>query len=160
MNANYDLWAQNFSHVGDNNGHKFVKDGPRDYIMYGSGRVYVEKMYGLVRLEARHDWIEYFIDKLTIGKVYDKVTINCVLNSDESDDITFAILPKDTAASILKKRWDLDNFPKPRDLQGFPKQVYTLMTDAPEFTSRIWELPSLKKALWGSVGKDENGTFG
>ncbi|KAJ3275360.1 hypothetical protein HDV01_000652 [Terramyces sp. JEL0728] len=157
MNANYDLWAQHFAHVGDNDGHKFVKDGPRDYIMYGSGRIYVEKVYGLIRLEPRHDWIEYFMDKLSIGKVYDKVTINCVLNSEESDDITFAILPRDSASSILKKRWDLDNFPKPRDLPGFPKQVYTLLTDAPEFTNLIWGLPSVKKALWGSVGKDENG---
>jgi hypothetical protein len=46
------------------------------------------------------------------------------LNDEESDGIVFAILPRLKAASITNNRWDLDNFAKPKDYPGFPKEVF------------------------------------
>ncbi|KAI8893813.1 hypothetical protein BC833DRAFT_624524 [Globomyces pollinis-pini] len=154
--ANISVWKENFAHVG-NEDHKLVKDGPRDYIYYGSGRIYVQTCYALLRLVARHDPIQYIFDYFAGKDLYDRVTIDVLITETVCDSIVFALLPRKTATNVLKTRWDLDNFPKPRDMTGFPKEHYTMLTDCPEFTNVLWASPKVKKAFWKSLGLDEQG---
>ena len=61
----------------------------------------------------------------------DRVTINVALDKDDSSDpIIFGILPRKRASAILKERWDLDNFTKPKDYPGFPKDDFVRKSNA------------------------------
>ncbi|KAJ3304070.1 Coiled-coil domain-containing protein 47 [Kappamyces sp. JEL0829] len=151
------VWKENFSHVGDDSGHKMVRDGPKDYIIYGSGRLYVKNVYGFLSFFPRHDLVVQAYNLFMGVTVSDRVQINFVLNEDESDPAVVAIVPRAKATAMTKQRWDLDNFPRPRELAAFPKDDYVLLTDNAEFAANLWAIPSVKKAVWGSFGLDENG---
>jgi hypothetical protein len=50
MRGTLSLWEKNFAQVGDEMGHKLMKDGPSDYIFYASGRRYVRHVYGFIEV--------------------------------------------------------------------------------------------------------------
>ncbi|KAL2917839.1 Coiled-coil domain-containing protein 47 [Polyrhizophydium stewartii] len=157
MHLTLGSWDAQFAHIGSNEGHKLIRDGPRDYIFYASGRLYVAHVYGNVRLVARHDFVQRSIDFLAGKDQYDRVSLKATLNDKIADPFIFAILPRKNADSIIKNRWDLRDFPKARDLPGFPKSEYTLLTDAPEFAAMVWDDPKFRKAIFASLGLDESG---
>lgn len=74
-----------------------------------------------------------------------------------ADPFVFAILPSKTAKATIKDRWDLDHFPRERPLSGFPKDVYTLVTDAPEFAKQVWDEPLVRKFITNALLPDEKG---
>ncbi|KAK5672146.1 Coiled-coil domain-containing protein 47 [Batrachochytrium dendrobatidis] len=157
MKGTFELWQMQFSHIGSNDGHKLIMDGPRDFIFYASGRTFVKHVYGYVHLVARHDLVQWLIDYYLGNDQYDKVTLTFTFNDKVADPFTFAILPKATGDSIKANRWDLNNFPKVRDLPGFPKSHYMIMTDAPEFAVAVWDDPAIRATIFKSIGLDENG---
>lgn len=159
LESHLPVWKENFFVVGDENGKALVKDGPRDYIMYGSGRIHCRNAYAMIHLAPRQDAMQSFSDYVLGNKSGDKVTVTVALNDGESDGICFAILPRKKASAFVKERWDLDNFPKPKDYPGFPKQDYLLLTDSIEFSNAIWALPNFKSAIWGSLGLEEDGSL-
>jgi hypothetical protein len=143
--------------VGDK-GKKLIVDGPRDYIFYASGREYIQHMYGFLALKPRHDLIGQLFDYVLGTTSYDKVTLDVTLNAEETDSFVFGIVPRSKASHITKNRWDLDQFTKPRDVQGIPKEDYVLLTENHEVTGPIVALDSCRKALLKSLGYDEQGT--
>ena len=66
-------WEPQFAHIGSNEGHKLIRDGPRDYIFYASGRLYVQHVYAFIRLVARHDLVQWGLDYIQKRNLYDKV---------------------------------------------------------------------------------------
>lgn len=44
------IWTLQFAQIGDGQGHKLVKDGPRDYVLYATGRKYVAHAYGFLHV--------------------------------------------------------------------------------------------------------------
>ncbi|KAJ3296185.1 Coiled-coil domain-containing protein 47 [Borealophlyctis nickersoniae] len=154
--ATLPVWERNFSLIGDS-GHSLIRDGPRDFLIYFSGRVHVKSIHGVLHLAARTDIIQRVVDLLKPKGACDKLTIRATLNKEESDPIIFAILPTSSAPEVVKERWDLNDFAIKRDLAGFPKQYYSLYTDSPEFAGILWDDANFKKAIWSSLGLDEQG---
>eukprot|EP00842_Homolaphlyctis_polyrhiza_P004823 jgi/Hompol1/5341/HPOL_001236-RA len=149
-----DTWEAHFAHIGSNEGHKLIRDGPQDYIFYASGREYVKHVYGYLCFVARHDIFQWVMDFAQAKNKCDKVTLKFTLQDNIADQFLLAILPKYNVDSILKSRWDLANFPKARDFPGFPKDELSLLTDAPEFAALLWQDPYIRKTLLKSVGRD------
>ncbi len=121
------VWQENFHHIGDDLGHKLVRDGPRDFIIYASGRLHCQKVYGFINLYPRHDMISQIFDMASAAPARDRVHINVFLNEDEIDPVVFAILPRSKVASISKQRWDINNFPKAKEFPLFPKEVVNII---------------------------------
>ena len=44
------IWTLQFAQLGDGQGHKLIKDGPRDYVLYATGRKYVSHVYGFLHV--------------------------------------------------------------------------------------------------------------
>jgi hypothetical protein len=73
LKCHLDTWNDNFSLVGDDRGFKLCEDGPRDYIMYGSGRLHCKYIYGMIHLAPRHDLIQWMIEYLSGRNLQDRV---------------------------------------------------------------------------------------
>ncbi|KAI8918008.1 hypothetical protein BC831DRAFT_516334 [Entophlyctis helioformis] len=157
MRMTLPVWEANFAHVGSNEGHKLIRDGPRDYIFYASGRNYVKHVYGFVRLVSRQDPIQWLIDYAQKKDLYDKVTLKVTFDDKVADPFVLSILPFRTNNKIVKSRWDLNNFTKPRDLPGMPKDEYQLATDAPEFSNALWKNEKIRAMLFKSLGLSATG---
>ncbi|KAJ3044248.1 hypothetical protein HK097_001548 [Rhizophlyctis rosea] len=151
-----DIWEQNFAHTGADKA-KLVRDGPRDYIFFASGRAHVLDMYTFIHTAARLDPIQYLYDYINPQEKKDRLTYYIRLHKEESDPIVFAIIPKDNVQKFTKDRWDLTEFPKKQTLPNFPHSHYTVLTDAPEFTTQLWEDPEIRKAIFASIGLDAEG---
>ena len=72
---------------------------------------------------------------------------SATFNDDETDSIVFAILERAKATEVVKSRWDLDNFPKPKEYPGFPKEKFVLLTDSGEFSEKLVQYESLIETL-------------
>jgi hypothetical protein len=68
--------------------------------------------------------------------VSDKLHISCVLPLDSGDEFVLAILPRFASAGIAKKRWDLDQFTRPKQLAGLTDRL-VLLTEAGEFADAL-----------------------
>ncbi|KAI9197408.1 uncharacterized protein BJ171DRAFT_520205 [Polychytrium aggregatum] len=160
--ATLPVWEKNFAQVGSGNGARLQYDGPSDYVLYATGRVHCRSIYGKVELKPRHDVLATalrFIMNRTgqTEQLYDNVTINVRLNTEESSNFIFTILEKSFADENLKQRWDLDTIPtKVKNLVGFPKE-YVLLTDAPEFATLVWSDPQFQQAIYAGLGLDKSG---
>ena len=53
MRVGLPLWEQQFALVGDDAGHKLIKDSPRDYIFYATGRRHVVNVYGFLEVSFK-----------------------------------------------------------------------------------------------------------
>ncbi|KAI8799832.1 hypothetical protein BJ742DRAFT_686727, partial [Cladochytrium replicatum] len=151
------IWSSNFAAMGNPDA-KVIKDSPRDYVFYATGRMYVKYLYGYLRvILPRHDLLQSIIEYVWPIE-HDELVYKIALNDNESDDFVFAIVRKDKYKEISKERWDLETFGKPRtDLPNFPHQYYTLVTDAPEFATQVVSEPRIIKALWAAVGLNDRG---
>ncbi|KAI8812250.1 hypothetical protein BJ742DRAFT_735926 [Cladochytrium replicatum] len=150
------IWSSNFAAMGNPDA-KVIKDSPRDYVFYATGRMYVKYLYGYLRFKPRHDLLQSIIEYVWPIE-HDELVYKIALNDNESDDFVFAIVRKDKYKEISKERWDLETFGKPRtDLPNFPHQYYTLVTDAPEFATQVVSEPRIIKALWAAVGLNDRG---
>jgi hypothetical protein len=156
VQANSSSFEKEFAEIGSK-GKKLIYDGPKDYIFYATGREHVQFLYGFLTLKPRHDLIGQLFEYLFGPVSYDKVTMEVTMNPSETDSIVFGILPKSSASKMTKERWDLDQFAKSRDVAGFPKSDYVLLTENHEVTGPLVQLESFKKALWNSLGLDQNG---
>lgn len=157
MEANVNVYEEQFYKLGSDQGFKLITDGPRDFVFFATGRIHCESLYAQIKCRSRHDYIMQTIDEYQNIPTHDRVTITVNLNDLEVDPICFAILARKDSKRILNERWDLDNFSKQCSLQNFPKDVYQVQSDAPEFIAKLWQTTSLKKALWKSIGLTETG---
>ncbi|KAI9014936.1 hypothetical protein BC832DRAFT_528230 [Gaertneriomyces semiglobifer] len=149
MRVTLPIWEHNFSHVGDDKGHKLLRDGPRDFLLYASGRVHVTSLYGFLHLKARYDVYQRLTDLIWSNNSYDKLTLTFTLKSSESHPFVFAVLARNLATTLVNSRFDLKEFCRSRDasLPNFPKSDYTVLTDAPEFATLLWEDPAIRDLL-------------
>ncbi|KAJ3038887.1 Coiled-coil domain-containing protein 47 [Rhizophlyctis rosea] len=150
------IWEKNFALLG-NNGATLSRDGPRDYIFYASGRAHINDLYAFIHTKGQLDPIQLANDYVISNDSFNRVTYYARLRKNESDPITFAILPVEKVANFIKDRWDLTEFTKKQTLPGFPHEHYTVLSDAPEFTTMIWEDPAVKQAIFASIGLNEKG---
>ncbi|TPX70244.1 hypothetical protein SpCBS45565_g01872 [Spizellomyces sp. 'palustris'] len=160
MRITLPIWERNFAQVGDEGGHKLIRDGPRDYIFYATGRAHVKHVSGSLHLAGRYDILQWIVDYLQPQQAYDKMTFTVTLNEKESDPTVFAILQKNLANSVIKERWDLSEFSKRRDVgirQPPAPKEYTIMADTGEFVTNLWDEERIREKLWGSLGVDQNG---
>ncbi|KAJ1343738.1 hypothetical protein BSLG_001719 [Batrachochytrium salamandrivorans] len=146
MRGSLQMWQSQFSHVGSNEGHRLIGDGPRDYVFYASGRSFVKHVYGYVRLVARHDIIQWVLDYFLGLDQYDKVTLTFTLNDKIADPFIFAILPCNVGNSIKAKRWDLEN-----EVNGTPIKEplidEIILTDIPKVMPEKVELLTIPRTL-------------
>jgi hypothetical protein len=157
LEANKKLYEDEFAQVGDDHGKTLIFDGPKDYIFYATGRDYVQHVYGLISLKPRHDLIARLFDYFFGASSYDKVSIIATMNPEETDSVVFGILPRSKVSDISKSRWDLDQFAKAKEVAGFPKDDFVLLTENPEVTAPLVQLGTTKKMLWNSLGLDQQG---
>jgi hypothetical protein len=157
LEANVKVYEEQFHKLGSDEGFKLVTDGPRDFVFFATGRIHCESLYAQIKCRSRHDYIMQTIDEYQNIPTHDRVTITVNLNDLEVDPICFAFLAKTDSKRILKERWDLDNFSKQFSLQSFPKDAYQVRSDNQEFIAKLWQLTSLKKTLWKSIGLTEKG---
>ncbi|RKO94318.1 hypothetical protein BDK51DRAFT_33284, partial [Blyttiomyces helicus] len=73
LRSSLDIWERNFALFGDSEGHKLIRDGPRDYILYGSGRVHVHHVYAYLHLGAGYDLYQRILDYVIPAKAYSKL---------------------------------------------------------------------------------------
>lgn len=153
MRATLDIWEDNFTLVGDGQGHKLIRDGTRDYIFYASGRKYVENVYAYLELVARNDLVSYFVHQRQGIRLHDRVKFQVTLNAADLDSFIFAILPKKSVLDILKERWDLNHFAKSLTVPGFPlKEFYSLYGDVPEVLDGLLSNKKILSGLYGFIG--------
>ena len=153
MRATLSIWEDNFTLVGDGQGHKLIRDGTRDYIFYASGRKYVENVYASLELVARNDLLSYFVHQQQGIRLHDRVKFEITCNANDFDSFVFAILPKKSVSEILKDRWDLNHFAKPCSLPGFSlKDFYSLYADVPEILDSLLSNRKILGALYRFLG--------
>ncbi|KAJ3332279.1 Coiled-coil domain-containing protein 47 [Blyttiomyces sp. JEL0837] len=157
MQSSMHIWEAQFAHVGDEKKYTLVRDGARDFIFYASGREFVDKVYGYIKLMSRWDLFtalaEYAIPN---AQKTDIVEIEITLNST-IEGCVFAILNKNLAPNLIKARYDLQDFANARTHPRLPKNQYVMVTDAPEFAAVVMEDEDIVTALWASTGLSEKG---
>ncbi|TPX35739.1 hypothetical protein SmJEL517_g01955 [Synchytrium microbalum] len=162
------VWEKNFAQVGNDKGHKLIRDGAKDFIFYATGRVNVEMIYAFVETSPRHDVMKNIAQYLpnntfdTIGIKWteDKLVMRAYLDETASDDFILAILPKKTSATFIKSRYDLKTFTKELKepaIKNFPFRHYTLASDCPEFAGILTQDGHLQKVLYAAMGLTDEG---
>ena len=73
LKCHQDTWKENCSQTGDDKGFKLTEDGPRDYIMFGTGRIHCKTVYGLIHLAPRHDLLQWFLEYIGGVNIQDRV---------------------------------------------------------------------------------------
>lgn len=127
-----------FAQMGDGFGHQVIYNSPNEYFLYGTGRVYVDKMMGIVKLAPRHD-----LTRIT-SKEGDKIRLEFTLSSQNSH--IFALFLKRNAANKLK-RWDLDKLTGILSFSGLRKDVYTVVGDNLQVFSSLLSNQEIKQSL-------------
>ncbi|TPX39334.1 hypothetical protein SeMB42_g06004 [Synchytrium endobioticum] len=160
------VWEKNFAQIGDAKNHKLIRDGPKDFIFYATGRVNVEMVYAFIETSPRHDLVKtichYFpsqlLEQLGWKWTHDKI-LKAYLHDTASDDFVLAILPK-KAAGVMKMRYDLKTFAKELrepSIRNFPFRHYVLASDCPEFAALLCQDAHVQKVLYAAAGLDEEG---
>ena len=60
-----DIIEPEFAKCGDNEGHLLLKDGPKDYVFYASGRSDLEYCQIILSLAPRHDLVLHLLHYLS-----------------------------------------------------------------------------------------------
>ncbi|KAI8622776.1 hypothetical protein BC830DRAFT_1162664 [Chytriomyces sp. MP71] len=158
MKATIAVWQENFAHFGDDKNFSLIRDGPTDFIFYASGRVFVKKVYGFIKLVSRYDPIGYIVSNpYTAPPGYiDHDTAQMEFHIvDELPRLFFAIIAKDQYPNIKRKRYDVAEFGVTVKLPvGFPKDHYVVLTDAPELANAILADSEIVDTLWAAAGSE------
>ncbi|KAJ1548318.1 hypothetical protein HK405_003693, partial [Cladochytrium tenue] len=150
-------WSAQFAHFGDENKYTLVRDGPDDFIFYASGRRFVEKAFGFIRLSSRYDPVALITNYVYGSTSYDRVDMEFTLDS-KLEGLVFAILDKKKATNLRKGRYDLTDFAATKTHPRLPKDHYVLATDCIEFANAVMQDDDFVGALWASVGLKEGDT--
>ncbi|KAJ3233725.1 hypothetical protein HDU81_002047 [Chytriomyces hyalinus] len=150
------IWQANFAHFGDDKHFSLIRDGPYDFIFYASGRVFVKKVYGFIKLVSRYDPIGFVVSNpylATANSVkHDSVVMDFHI-ADELPRLFFAIIAKNQYPNIKRKRYDVADFGALAKLPAsFPKEHYVVLTDAPELANAILSDTEIVNALWAAAG--------
>ena len=70
MGKTLHLWKYNFAHVGDEKGYTLIRDGPKDFIFYASGRIYFENVYGYIKVQYYKRSYYHLNTKFSIYFIY------------------------------------------------------------------------------------------
>ncbi|KAJ3413044.1 hypothetical protein HDV05_008565 [Chytridiales sp. JEL 0842] len=157
MQAALPVLQLNFAKVGDEKKHTLMRDGPKDYIFFASGREFVQSLYGYIQLMSRFDYIEMGLDYLQpTSRKEDRVVIEVKLDKDLQGTV-FALIDKTQASRIEKSRYDLADFALSRNHPRLPKSKYVLMSDCPEFAQAVMADEEIVSQIWASTGLTEDG---
>ncbi|KAI9223529.1 hypothetical protein BC828DRAFT_375713 [Blastocladiella britannica] len=85
----FDDLAKNFSHIGNGQG-AILRDGPADYIAFGSGRARCVKFVARLMLRERQDLLSVVSDFFNSG--HDRVRFDVVLDPAASENFILGIL--------------------------------------------------------------------
>ncbi|KAI8069232.1 hypothetical protein BC940DRAFT_29479 [Gongronella butleri] len=93
------------------------KDGPADYFLYTSGRVYVQFAHWCLKLKPRNDPISLLTSTVfsMVGmadSVKDRADITVTMDSNTKNRFVFAIMDKSIAQDKHDKRYDLSKLTK------------------------------------------------
>ncbi|KAJ3073202.1 Coiled-coil domain-containing protein 47 [Podochytrium sp. JEL0797] len=165
MKQSIQLWQNNFAHFGDEKNFSLIRDGPYDFIFYASGRLYVKKVYGYIKLVSRFDPIGYIFSNPYMATVHPNIvkhdTVVMDLHmADSLPNLFFAIIAKDQYANMKRKRYDVADFGQTAKLSAtvpFPKDQFVVVTDAPELAHAILADRDIVETLWASCGLTPTG---
>ncbi|KAI9151052.1 Coiled-coil domain-containing protein 47 [Blastocladiella emersonii ATCC 22665] len=119
---------RNFAFVGEGHG-SLLRDGPADYLVYGSGRVKCEKLVGRITLRNRQDLFAVVQDFLVVN--YDRVRFDVYLDPSVSENFVLAILHK-TAPAAMSKREDLTTYTTSMPNSYLPADLFTVYAEHPD----------------------------
>eukprot|EP00736_Rhodelphis_marinus_P006552 Rmarinus@m.24958 len=103
--------AQQFSYVGDGDGHVVLKSSESEYQVYASGRRYCQAMKGIMKLDTRYDLLYSVYNFLVPSSaVPDHVTLDVIMNEESMPPILFALLRKKEEKNIRATYPHLDRF--------------------------------------------------
>ncbi|KAJ3031603.1 UNVERIFIED_CONTAM: hypothetical protein HDU68_002206 [Siphonaria sp. JEL0065] len=163
MKASIGLWQANFAHFGDEKNYSLIRDGPYDFLFYASGRVFVKKVHGFIKLVSRYDPIGYIFSNpymaMALPNVikHDTVVMDFHI-ADNLPSLFFAIIAKDQYPNIKRKRYDVADFGAAVKLPAnFPKDHYVVLTDAPELANAILANRDIVNTLWAACGLTPDG---
>ncbi|ORY43070.1 DUF1682-domain-containing protein [Rhizoclosmatium globosum] len=169
LKASVAVWQANFAQFGDEKNYSLIRDGPYDFIFYASGREYVKKVYGFIKLVARYDPIGYIFSNPYTAIVlpsnaikHDTVLMDFHV-TDDLPNLFFAIISRDQYANLKRKRYDVADFgalakPPSNCPIPFPKDQFVVLTDAPELANAILADRDVAEALWASCGLNPDGS--
>ncbi|KAI9352137.1 hypothetical protein BDR26DRAFT_850404 [Obelidium mucronatum] len=163
MKASVALWQANFAHFGDEKNYSLIRDGPYDFLFYASGREFVKKVHGFIKLVSRYDPIGYIFSNpymaMALPNVikHDTVVMDFHI-ADELPNLFFAIIAKDQYPNIKRKRYDVADFGAAvKYPANFPKDHYVVLTDSPELANAILADRDITNTLWAACGLSPDG---
>ncbi|KAI8827097.1 uncharacterized protein EV422DRAFT_563175 [Fimicolochytrium jonesii] len=161
FNITKDTWIRNFSLVGTTYSPGLIRQGPRDYLLYLSGRAHVRSVYTNITIAARNDPVQMILGLFFESIPYDTAAFTARLPSAESDSQVFGIFLKKLVPRVMRTRWDFRELPKKRDMAStagrLPSEEYAVFAEAPEFLATLWAEPEIREIFWASVGLDSEG---
>ncbi|KAI8844856.1 hypothetical protein BC829DRAFT_399917 [Chytridium lagenaria] len=145
LQATLPVWESNFAQVGDGN-----------FVFYATGRRYVQKVYGYIKLQPRFDLVGY-LQNITVPDSSKTDKVQIIMTLDPAlEGLVFSVLSKRASARIIKGRYDLTDFAIGKTYPKLPKE-YVVMTDAPEFAAALADDERFISTLWASLGLNEKG---
>ncbi|CAO3598677.1 unnamed protein product [Absidia cylindrospora] len=119
-NINVDYLTDQFAlagHKTTNDKPSLVKDGPADYLMYTSGRRYIQFGHWWVKLKPRNDPVSRLTSAVfslfgLAKPLMDRVEVTLTLDKEPKNKFVFAILNKSIAKETHEKRFDLSKMTK------------------------------------------------
>ncbi|KAI8991748.1 hypothetical protein BDF20DRAFT_909482 [Mycotypha africana] len=117
LQGQIEYFQQQFALVGDNKSNKLVKDGPADFLLYTTGRRNVQFGHWWFKMKKRNDMLTLFtttvLSKFTSTKPsVDRMDVTLQLDKNLPEKFVFAVIRKDLAADLHKKRFDLNRVGK------------------------------------------------
>ncbi|KAI7877088.1 uncharacterized protein EV154DRAFT_62914 [Mucor mucedo] len=120
LNGQIDYLEEQFCLVGDkltNEKSVLMMDGPADYLLYTSGRRNVQFGHWWLKMKPRNDILTYFSTQLLSLTGYakpanDRVALTMALDKALPEKFVFAVIKKELATDLHKKRFDLKRFGK------------------------------------------------
>ncbi|KAI8993701.1 hypothetical protein BDB01DRAFT_339960 [Pilobolus umbonatus] len=95
-----------------------IRDGPADYVLYTSGRRYVQYGHWWIKLKPRNDPFDYISSLVSSllnsssQSIADRITMHMLLDNTLEEKFVFAVIRKDLAPNMYKKRFDLTHVGK------------------------------------------------
>ncbi|KAL1919297.1 uncharacterized protein VTP21DRAFT_1990 [Calcarisporiella thermophila] len=138
MSKQLSLFQDQFSLVGDGEGHSLLKDGPADYIFYLSGRVNCKYVHGKVKLKPRHDLVIYIWKTISnlIGngkEMLDTVTFDVTMNDNEYENFVFAVVHKTRTKEAKESNFAVSKFSK-QGISSLLPSSFNIFSEAAEIT--------------------------
>ncbi|GAA5809881.1 hypothetical protein MFLAVUS_003296 [Mucor flavus] len=131
VNDQIEFLESQFALVGDklsNDKSVLMVDGPADFLLYTSGRRYVQFGHWWLKMKPRNDILTFFTTQVLALVGYakpstDRVNLTMALDKSIPEKFVFAVIKKDLANELHKKRFDLKRVGKVASSKVLPANL-------------------------------------